>query len=77
MKTGIQHFFLLPLFFLLMKCSIQEDEKESTTYKLQTEVWPSEDNGKIIPSQGDYNHSLSKLYMQDQSLDGYLIVGKV
>jgi hypothetical protein len=38
-----------------MGCSIQEDGKESTSFKLQTEVWPSEDNGKIIPSQGNYD----------------------
>ena len=55
MKSGTQLTYLLPLFFLLMGCSIQEDEKESTSYKLQTEVWPSEDNGKIIPSQGNYD----------------------
>ena len=55
MKSGTQLAYLLPLFFLLMGCSIQEDEKESTSYKLQTEVWPSEDNGKIIPSQGNYD----------------------
>ena len=55
MKSGNQLTYLLPLFFLLMGCSIQEDEKESTSYKLQTEVWPSEDNGKIIPSQGNYD----------------------
>ena len=67
MKTGIQHFFLLPLFFLLMECSIQEDEKESTTYKLQTEVWPSEDNGKIIPSQGNYNSfSIKTIYARPE-----------
>ena len=55
MKSGTQLTYLLPLFFLLMGCSIQEDEKEFTSYKLQTEVWPSEDNGKIIPSQGNYD----------------------
>ena len=55
MKSGNQLTYLLPLFFLLMGCSIQENEKESTSYKLQTEVWPSEDNGKIIPSQGNYD----------------------
>ena len=55
MKSGTQLTYLLPLFFLLIGCSIQEDEKESTSYKLQTEIWPSEDNGKIIPSQGNYD----------------------
>ena len=55
MKPGNQLTYLLPLFFLLMGCSIQENEKESTSFKLQTEVWPSEDNGKIIPSQGNYD----------------------
>ena len=50
-----------------MECSIQEDENESTTYKLQTEVWPSEDNGKIIPSQGNYNpFSIKTIYARPE-----------
>jgi sugar lactone lactonase YvrE len=55
MMTRNQPFYLLALFFLLIGCSIEEDEKESTSYRLKTEVWPSDQNGKIIPSQGDYN----------------------
>ena len=67
MKSGNQLTYLLPLFFLLMGCSIQEDEKESTSYKLQTEVWPSEDNGKIIPSQGNYNSfSIKTIYARPE-----------
>ena len=67
MKSGNQLTYLLPLFFLLMGCSIQEDEKESTSYKLQTEVWPSEDNGKIIPSQGNYNpFSIKTIYARPE-----------
>ena len=55
MMTRKQPFYLLALFFLLIGCSIEEDEKESTSYRLKTEVWPSDQNGKIIPNQGDYN----------------------
>ena len=77
MKTGIQHFFLLPLFFLLMECSIQEDEKESATYKLQLRYGQVKTMEKSYQVREIIIHSLSKLYMQDQSLDGFLIVGKV
>ena len=55
MKIGINQICLLSLFFLLIRCSVNEDEKESVSYKLRTEVWPSNDNGKIIPSQGNYD----------------------
>ena len=54
MKTGAYQIYLLTIFFLLAACSVEESEKESTIYKLRTEVWPSNDNGKIIPSQGNY-----------------------
>ena len=54
MKIGANQIYLLTIFFLLAACSVEESEKESTIYKLRTEVWPSDENGKIIPSQGNY-----------------------
>ena len=39
----------------MINCSVNEDEKESASYNLRTEVWPSDDKGKIIPSQGNYD----------------------
>ncbi len=67
MKSGKQLTYFLPLLFLLVGCSIQENEKESTSFKLQTEVWPSEDNGKIIPSQGNYDpFSIKTIYARPE-----------
>ena len=55
MKIGTYQIRFLSLFFLVINCSVNEDEKESASYKLRTEVWPSDDKGKIIPSQGNYD----------------------
>ena len=60
MKIGIHKICLLSLFFLLINCSVDEDKKESTRYRLKTEVWPSDHNGKIIPSQGNYDPFTTK-----------------
>ena len=76
MKIGAYQIYLLTIFCLLATCSVEENEKESTIYKLRTEVWPSNDNGKIIPSQEIMLHLLLKQYTRDLSLVGCLIVGR-
>jgi len=55
MKQSTQFVYVLALLFLGLGCSKEEDEKKSASYTLRTEVWPSVQNGKIIPSQGEYN----------------------
>lgn len=55
MKTITQAFYILLFIILTVGCTKEEDNTKSTQYKLKTEVWPSNENGKIIPSQGEYN----------------------
>lgn len=55
MKTITQTFYTLLFIILTVGCTKEEVNTKSTKYILKTEVWPSSDHGKIIPSQGEYN----------------------
>ena len=67
MKNCTKPLYLLALLLIFIGCSKEEDEKKSTSYKLRTEVWPSDQNGKIIPSQGNYNpFSIKTIYARPE-----------
>ncbi len=55
MKRSVQLFLLLILFYLPLACTVEENEINTTRYKLRTEVWPNEQKGKIFPSEGLYD----------------------
>jgi len=55
MKTITQAYYILLFIILTVGCTKEEVNTKSTQYILKTEVWPSNENGKIIPSQGEYN----------------------
>lgn len=67
MKNCTKPLYLIALLLIFIGCSKEEDEKKSTSYKLRTEVWPSDQNGKIIPSQGNYNpFSIKTIYARPE-----------
>ncbi len=75
MKTITQTFYTLLFFILTVGCTKEEVNTKSTQYILKTEVWPSSDHGKIIPSQGNTILYYQKS-MRDPNRGGFLIAGK-